>query len=119
MKARGIDVTAKDLLATDNSLRQKTENLQQQQKQRNDLARAVAESKKNGENVTDLLTQAEKIKNSIADIEKIKKQLEESLYKQLSELPNLPEEKVPFGEDENSNVEIKKYGESIKQNYFS
>ena len=114
MKARGIDVTAKDLLATDNSLRQKTENLQQQQKQRNDLARAVAESKKNGENVTDLLTQAEKIKNSIADIEKIKKQLEESLYKQLSELPNLPEEKVPFGEDENSNVEIKKYGEPRK-----
>ena len=68
--------------------------------------------------------EAEAIKNEIANYAKELEQLaidEENLEKTIKEkmmvIPNIIDDTIPIGEDDNSNVEIEKYGEPIVPNY--
>ena len=83
------------------------------QNKRNTLSKEIGQLMKEGKK-----EEAQKIKEEVADIKKNIEALEEKLNlfdKELHQkaliIPNIPDDDVPVGKDENENVEIKRVGE--------
>ena len=70
--------------------------------------------KKENKDINELKKELEENKNKIANISKEVKKTEEKLKALLMSIPNIPDEDVPEGEDENDNIEIKKVLEPRK-----
>ena len=86
--------------------------LETYQNKRNTLSKQIGELMKNKEK-----EKAEKLKNEVTNIkqemQKIEtelKEIENELTNKALNIPNIPDEDVPVGNDENDNVEIKKVG---------
>ena len=61
-----------------------------------------------------LFEKSKKISSEIDEISKQQKIVKENLDKMLSNIPNIPHEDVPIGENENDNIEINKFGKLPK-----
>ncbi len=86
------------------------------QNKRNTLSKQIGLLMKEGKK-----EEAEKLKNEVTslkkEMEKIQnklKEIEEKLYSKALIIPNIPDDDVPVGDDENDNVEIKRVGEIPK-----
>ena len=55
------------------------------------------------------------IRIEISELEDKKRALDEQLQNEISRLPNLPSKDAPFGENENNNLQIKKWGNPYKK----
>lgn len=101
-KKKGVEMDIDRLLKLDKKRRKCIEKLDHQREEKNKLSRPDLTSPE--------LKKAKKIKQRIKglkqDLEEISEEFEELMLK----IPNLPLEKVPPGEDEKDNVEIKKVG---------
>jgi len=64
--------------------------------------------KKEGKNIEELKKELDENKEKILIKQEIVKSLEEKLYQMALMIPNIPDDDVPVGEDEEDNVEIKK-----------
>ena len=88
-------------------LQVKTQNLQAQ---RNSISKSIGIAKKNGEDVSEIMAQVAKIGEEL-DIVKIEQdKILEEINNYALTIPNLPDESVPVGEDENDNVEVRRVG---------
>jgi len=74
----------------------------------------IATLKKKGKAADKELSKARDIDDKIVSLEKHVKECEEKVHYYLMRLPNLLHESVPFGKDENDNVQIKTWGEVPK-----
>ncbi len=96
-----------DLENVRKQLQAATEDLQAK---RNQLAKAIGMKKGKGEDATTELAQS----NQINDDLKISAEQLESLQTQIQQfvmgIPNLPDESVPLGKDENDNLEVARWG---------
>ncbi len=70
--------------------------------------------KREGKEDPNLKEELSKIKSELQRLEEELKTLEGKLNDLLLRIPNLPHPSVPVGEDENDNVEIRRYGEPPK-----
>ena len=86
----------------------KTEELQAQ---KNAGAKQVGEKKRNGEDTSELMAQMQTISTQMKQAEDELKTLQDKIQAAALTIPNLPDDSVPPGEDENDNVEIRKWGE--------
>lgn len=103
-----LDVARLEALETRRKAAQvQTENLQAE---RNRLARAVGEAKRKGEDAAGPLAQgaavAERLDAAHAELSAIQAELETLA----SELPNVPDARVPPGRDESANAELRRWG---------
>lgn len=73
----------------------------------NEKSRLFGQYKKEGKDIDTLKAELDKLKLEATEYEKRAKELEEKLYEFALTFPNLPDESVPYGEDEESNVLIK------------
>lgn len=90
------------------ALQVKTEELQAQ---KNAGAKQVGEKKRNGEDVSELMAQMQTISSQMKQAEDALKALQDSIQAAALAIPNVPDDSVPEGADENDNVEIRKWGE--------
>ena len=67
-------------------------------------------AKKNGVNPQDLQNELANLKAEISRVEADFRAIESQTNELLMEIPNVPDERTPFGKDERENVEIKKIG---------
>jgi seryl-tRNA synthetase len=111
MKKRGMNVFSDTILELDKKIRDTKNSLQELQGQKNILARSVAEKKKNGLDIGDMIQQGEELRSQISVLEKKVEEREGELHNILIALPNIPDEGVPHGVDENDNIEISQWGE--------
>ena len=86
----------------------KTEELQAQ---KNAGAKQVGEKKRNGEDTSELMAQMQTISTQMKQAEDELKTLQDRIQAAALAIPNIPDDSVPPGEDENDNVEIRKWGE--------
>lgn len=121
MKKRSNDTTSYDLIKIDDKRKQKIEEIQILQNKRNELAKKIAISKKSGEDSSFLMSESVEINKKLKNLsndgqnnDQSEKELQNILQDILSELPNIPDEDVPIGEDENDNIEIEKWGDIPK-----
>ncbi len=117
-KRRGLSINLNEILEIDKDLRLNISKIQDLQERRNKISRDAGKAKSNKEEslFLKLNKESQSIKNSISELEDKKYKLDLKLKEILSSLPNLPSMELPEGEDESSNIEIRKEGKIINEN---
>lgn len=100
-----------DLIESDKKYRESQVRVDDLRKQRNDSSQQIAKLKKAGEDTSGIQSEVKQIGEEIKNIETEMKLLQDKISDYLLSIPNLIDESVPDGEDENSNVEVRKWGE--------
>ena len=90
------------------SIQVKTEELQAK---KNAGAKQVGLMKHNGENTDALMAEMATISSEMKQAEDALKALQEKIQAAALTIPNLPDDSVPAGKDENDNVEMRRWGE--------
>ena len=87
--------------------------LEQYQNKRNTLSKQIGILMKEGkkEEVENIKKEVGEIKEEIEKLNNKLKEIEAKLYSKALNIPNIPDDDVPVGKDENENVEIKRVGE--------
>jgi len=109
MKSRGNSIKASQIIDLDIKNRAKMTKIQELQAVRNNIAKEIAESKKQQKNVSSLLEKSISINQELAGIENSVNENNE-LEALLLNIPNLLDEEVKVGKDENDNQIIEVFG---------
>lgn len=116
-KLEGKNVKASlldELLHTFNELKQKRKALENFQAIQNAKSKELGVKARAGEDVSELKSELNLNKAALADADEIVKQYEEKLEQISFSVPNITDDDVPFGKDENDNVCIKTVLEPTK-----
>jgi len=84
---------------------------QELQNERNTRSKSIGKAKAAGEDIQPLLDEAASLGDALKDAENDLKQVQEQLRDILMGLPNLPDDSVPDGEDEEDNREERTWGD--------
>ncbi len=96
-----LDVKRRELLSA-------TDNLKAQQ---NEASRMIPQLKKEGGDISEIMTRMNEIKDKVRELSSELTTLEEKQQLIMYEFPNIPHSSVPVGKDDSENVEIRKSGE--------
>ena len=88
-------------------LQVKAESLQHE---RNSRSKAIGQAKASGEDIAPLKQAVDDIKNELAVTDRDLKNIQQQWDTLLAAIPNIPADDVPAGNDENDNVEIRRWG---------
>lgn len=82
----------------------------------NEIGKAIGQkigsgSDPQGAEIARLKTEGNEIKSKLAELEPQEKELKAKIESLLLELPNIPDEFVPLGKNEEDNVEVKRWGD--------
>ena len=86
-------------------------NTEELQAKKNAGAKQVGLMKRNGENTDALMAEMATISSEMKQAEYALKALQEKILAAALTIPNLPDDSVPAGKDENDNVEMRRWGE--------
>ena len=103
-----------ELLHTFNDLKQKRKELENFQAIQNAKSKELGVKARAGEDVSELKSELNLNKAALADADEIVKQYEEKLEQISFSVPNITDDDVPFGKDEDDNVCIKTVLEPTK-----
>jgi len=120
LKRRGDPERSKlvdDVLKDDKDWRRIQTEANNLRSKRNKLTEEIAKARRVGEDVSTLVSQAEIVPTEIKRLEDESQNLERNITNILLTLPNIIDESVPFGVDENGNVEIKNWGDRREFNF--
>jgi seryl-tRNA synthetase len=109
---RGLEPQSKRLIALDEKRRTAIQAAETAQARRNAASKEIGEAKKakDEERAKGLLAEVAALKDSIPAMEAAEKKATEELNAALADIPNLPLDEVPGGEDSNDNVEHHRFG---------
>jgi len=102
------------LLELDNKWRKFLQETEALRRKRNEITQQIAKARSKKEDASLLLRQAEQIPEQIKKIDGEADKIKEMTEQILLNLPNLVDPSVPFGKDDNDNVELKRWGEPPK-----
>ena len=114
LKNRKSDFNLDAFLKLDEDRREVLQEVEMLKKERNESSSLIGKYKKEGKDATELL---EKMQGVSAKIKELDQKLSEIDEKQLAlayTIPNRLHESTPVGEDEDDNVEVRKWGEPTK-----
>lgn len=89
------------------TLQVKTESLQAE---RNSRSKSIGIAKSKGEDIAPLLAEVDNLGEALSAAEKELAELLEKIRSISANLPNIPDDSVPDGKDENDNVEVSRWG---------
>ena len=101
LKKRFFDFDLKKIISLDESNRKYIQEKEFLEKQKKEISKSKDKSQ---------FDKSKAISREIEKLSKLQTEVKEHLDNILSAIPNIPNEAVPIGKDENSNVEISKYG---------
>lgn len=107
---RGVSVDLSQFLALDEQrkrLQQETEQLQNERKTR---AKNIGKAKAAGEDVAPLLAEVSGLGDKLDAAKTALAEVQQTFNDAWIQLPNLPQDCVPAGKDENDNVELRRWG---------
>jgi seryl-tRNA synthetase len=114
---RGGNFDLAPIIDLDRSMRELETRRSQLQAESNEIGKQVGQKLKaepDDPNLQTLRDKANQIKQEIAALEPQEKLLREQIENLLLELPNLPSDTTPIGENETENVEVRSWGEEYK-----
>jgi seryl-tRNA synthetase len=106
-----------ELLRVDEQWRKAVTELNKLRRKLNKVNADIAKLKKQRKKTDYLITQAKDIAGRIKSLQAREKLLKDRQRALLMRIPNLLHESVPFGKDENDNVEIRRWGKPPKFNF--
>jgi len=98
------------LLKLDTEWRRLQAEADQLRKRRNEITARIAEARKKKQEATALMKEAEAVPEKVKGLEARIDEEKEKIQNILLNLPNLIHDSVPFGKDEDDNVEVRKWG---------
>ncbi|MBL7204842.1 MAG: serine--tRNA ligase [Desulfobacteraceae bacterium] len=111
IKTRGYDLDISRFGTLDQERRGKLSVLEGLRHQRNRVSEDVAAMKKRGEDASNIIAEMKEVSSEIKEKEKELPGIVEELNDLLMVIPNIPDESVPVGKDENDNPVIRTWGE--------
>ncbi|WP_040977692.1 serine--tRNA ligase [Oceanobacillus jeddahense] len=96
-----LDVRRRELIAETEQLKAK----------RNEVSKEISVLKREKKDAESAIAAMREVGDQISKFDKELKEIEETLEHIMLSIPNLPHESVPVGEDEDDNVEARKWGE--------
>ena len=72
----------------------------------------------NSQELNELKDKGNKYRIKVSEFEEKKRILDQQLQDEISKLPNFPSKDAPLGENENNNIEIKKWGDPLKKDHL-
>jgi len=111
LELRGVDdVDLDEILAIDEEWRELKSRGDDLRHERNQVSSRIGELKQEGndEEAEEAIQRSQELKDELADIEDRADELEAELEGRLLELPNVPQDDVPPGEDEQDNEEVRR-----------
>ena len=111
LKRRKLAPIAGEILKTDSDRRALQAQIQEMQSRRNQASKEIGALKSEGSNADALISEVNDIKTKMPALETEEVSLAENLESRLLELPNLLDDLVPDGDDEDQNQLIRIIGE--------
>lgn len=116
MMQRGLAPVSAEILARDKQKRGNLTSLQELQQKSNELAKKIGELKAKGADASQEIEASKLVKAQLAELKNQQNETESELPNQLVDellcsLPNILDESVPDGDDEDDNVELRRVGE--------
>ncbi len=108
---RGVNLDLERLTRLDEERRRLQAETQQLQHERKQHSRAIGQAKARGEDIQPLLDEVAGLGERLKALEERLQALQREWQDYLLTLPNLPHPSVPDGENEDDNVEIRRWGE--------
>lgn len=104
------------IISMDETRREIIQKADELKAQRNQLSKAVAKLKSSGKKDEAIrnIEESKEIGNQIKEFDDQLREIETQQESMISQLPNIPSEKVPVGKDEKDNVEVLRWGEPKK-----
>ena len=113
LAARGVeDVDLDAILEIDEEWRELKAEGDDLRHDRNEVSSKIGELKQAGdeEAAQEAIERSQELKDELQDVEERADELEAELEERLLEIPNIPQDKVPEGDDESDNVETRRWG---------
>ena len=110
LKARSVEFDLEGLIDSDQKRREFITKTDELRKKKNQVALNISEKKKKGEDISSILAEMKSVSEELSKLEVDQNNIEKKYLKLATSIPNLIHESVPIGEDDESNKEIKKWG---------
>ena len=110
LKARSVEFDLEGLINSDQQRREFITKTDELRKKKNQVALNISEKKKKGEDISSILAEMKSVSEELSKLEVEQNNIEKKYLKLATSIPNLIHESVPIGKDEESNKEIKKWG---------
>ena len=110
LKARSVEFDLEGLIDSDQKRREFITKTDELRKKKNQVALNISEKKKKGEDISSILAEMKSVSEQLSKLEVEQNNIEKKYLKLATSIPNLIHESVPIGKDEESNKEIKKWG---------
>ena len=110
LKARSVEFDLEGLIDSDQKRREFITKTDELRKKKNQVALNISEKKKKGEDISSILAEMKSVSEQLSKLEVEQNNIEKKYLKLATSIPNLIHESVPIGEDDESNKEIKKWG---------
>ena len=114
MRRRGEDAPIDEVLELDARRRALVTEAERLRAQRNEASEQVARLKRTGENPEEaqrLIERMRAVSDKIKAMDDEVRDVDARLHQLLLSIPNIPHESVPYGESEDDNVEVRRWGE--------
>lgn len=105
------------VLELDKKRREIIKELERLRNERNKLSKEIGILKREGKDTTEIQNKVKGLKGEIEKLEEELRKVEKKLESTILWIPNIPNESVPVGSDENDNVEIRRWGEPRKLDF--
>ncbi|MDU2644122.1 MAG: serine--tRNA ligase [Negativicoccus succinicivorans] len=110
LKNRHHDADVDEIIRLDEERRTLLAEVEKWKADRNAASKEIAKCKKEGGDASEIIARMKKVSDAITGHDQRLRDVEEKLHQQMLEIPNVCDASVPVGEDENDNIEVRRYG---------
>ena len=114
LKVKGFELNCDEFLTLETQRKELQLNAESIQQERNtyskSMGKLIGEAKSKGEDIEPLKAKGEALKKASADADAALSEVQNKLDLLLQGIPNIPHTDVPEGQDEDDNVEIRRWG---------
>ena len=114
LKVKGFELNCDEFLSLESQRKELQLNAESIQQERNayskSMGKLIGEAKSKGEDIEPLKAKGEALKKSSADADTALSEVQNKLDALLQGIPNIPDTQVPEGQDEDDNVEVRRWG---------
>ncbi len=110
LAVKGYQLDIAQFQALESSRRELQGQTEELQSQRNKQAAKIGQAARSGEDISPLKAEGEQIKQKLEAASEQFKTVQQEMELLLSGVPNIPDESVPAGKDEDDNIEVRTWG---------
>ena len=110
IKKKGSTVTVSEIIDLDEKNRELQHQINEMRAERNRASEAIGISKNQGENADEAIASMRALGDKLKSKESISRKVQTALNALLDQVPNLPHESVPIGNDASGNTIVREFG---------